>query len=131
MTRTCQTYFLLLVCLLMLAVAVFPHHHHADGICLHTECAANDEPSDLPADGETEGCDACCVTHIRCSHRLPEMADLQPDYTFYTCIYPLFTLLKQPDGVPDPFRETSEYRERLHAVCLPHGKGMRAPPCRG
>ena len=55
MTRTCQTYFLLLVCLLMQAVAVFPHHHHADGICLHTECAADDEPSDLPADGELAG----------------------------------------------------------------------------
>ena len=58
MKREFKSYLLLVICVLTQVVAVFPHHHHADNLCLQSDwevlCAVHGEkdscPHDVPAE---------------------------------------------------------------------------------
>ena len=133
MDRTLRTYFLTLLCLLMQAVAVFPHHHHDHMFCLHNDwtqcegCAHEHHHNGSPQ--EQHECEDGCVTHLQCHNQQVQAADAVPDEAFHTLLS-LFTLwLKYTLVSPEEERnDETAYHERLHAVHILCGKALRAPP---
>ena len=132
MDRRFRTYIILMVCLLMQAVAVFPHHHHAHSFCLHDDweqCEGCEHDHHNPdAAGEQHKCEDGCVTHILCRTQEVLEAEVVPDsfITFLTAFADTFRLTGPDDrqlGQP-----TAVYIEHLHAVPIRSGKGLRAPP---
>lgn len=133
MDRTLHTYLLTLLCLLMQAVAVFPHHHHDHVFCLHNDwtqcegCAHKHHHNDSPQ--EQHECEDGCVTHLQCHTQQVQAADAVPDEAFHTLLS-LFTLWLKHTLAPPKEEQNDEtsYHERLHAVHILCGKALRAPP---
>lgn len=125
----------MMVCLLMQAVAVFPHHHHAHLFCLHDDweqcegCSHghHEEEPALPHE-----CDGGCVTHIQCRSQQIQAPAVTPDYTFFTFLYTFTTRFKLPDTDIQHLRKAATvFIERLHSVPIRNSRGLRAPPQRG
>ena len=135
---------LMLVSMVMLVASVLPHHHHRELLCLQhdvteecvctctaectcPECAKHHHAT---ADGGHRNCGAGCVTKF--NSLTPDKGHdvLSPEYAFCSLLYTLsdawmFALQLSED-------KTSHhtcYLEKLHSTCLPHVKGLRAPPC--
>ncbi|MGN0057564.1 MAG: DUF6769 family protein [Phocaeicola plebeius] len=133
MDRTLRTYLLTLLCLLMQAVAVFPHHHHDHVLCLHNDwahcegCAHEHHHDGMPQ--EQHECEDGCVTHLQCHTRQVQAVDTMPDGAFHTLLSLFTTWLKYTFvSSEEEQNEKTAYHERLHAVHILCGKALRAPP---
>ncbi len=131
-------YVLMAVCLVMLTVAVFPHHHHFNFICLQhdvtaceqtctgccgEECCETTHHHSLP-----DKCGNGCITKFHCS--VPSTGtEILPSFPFITLLYSIADILKL--GMPDD--SVNEliftYIESLHGLAVQRAEGLRAPPC--
>ena len=133
--RIFQTYCLLVASILMLAVAVFPHHHHAERLCLKSDwCTCT---SDASCEGhcthspntDNHECTISCATHFAFGHQQLSRSDVSPDFTFSFLIYPMLSLLEYfQTGVIRIGNSDSIYIEKLHSRQWMAAWGLRAPP---
>lgn len=124
---------LMLVSMVMLTAAVLPHHHHQHILCLHQDVAACEcDCGDGKENHATESHHACedhCVTNFQGVTPDDAEVDVTPGYTMCQLLYTLADVLSLPLALEDTNgRFISFYLEKLHATCLPHGLGLRAPP---
>lgn len=131
-SRRLTAIMLLWVSMIMLAIPVVPHHHHADGqICmkndLTNDCCANHNHS------TTEHC--CCDTGCLTTHYVnpPQQTDgnhIQPDFFWVTVLFadPFLELQLLPSQKRIR-KEEAFFRESLHGIFIVRAMGMRAPPC--
>ena len=134
MKRKLNTYLLLTVCLLMLVVEAFPHHHHNGALCLNTdiEMCGSASPADKggkhqPGDEDRHTCDTTCITHFSfqsSSHHV----DCTPDYAFCTLLYTLANIINQESYLSGVTKKHLYYIERLHARHFSAVRNFRAPP---
>lgn len=121
---------LLSVCMLMLAVAVFPHHHHRDfSLCVSCE-QTSCEDCDCPGcthESENKDCGVSCLTSFKC--RVPSQLDgIQPCYSFVVVLSGITELLRIRlfDEV-----KTELYICRIDSLYMADYQGiyaLRAPP---
>ena len=131
-------YFLLAVSILVLAVTVFPHHHHGLHFCpitlceqCHTwNCSCEHDISDDMCHGNEsdQSCKTTCVTQFHYLTPSDSHHNTDADYTFYTLIYPLLHQLEILFQTEESPRSDSYYLEKLHARLLVTSVGWRAPP---
>lgn len=126
------SYLLLLFSVLMLAIPVMPHHHHANGqICMkddvHTHCCQH---HDNDAEEHRHGCEdtGCIATHFF------QQRPANNEHEWYIdnvqlaeCIIPHILSYLTPDIQENHI--DYGYRESLHGTQPPYVKGLRAPPC--
>lgn len=134
MKRKLNTYLLLTVCLLMLVVEAFPHHHHNGALCLNTdiEMCGSASPADKggkhqSGDEDRHTCDTTCITHFSfqsSSHHV----DCTPDYAFCTLLYTLADIINQESDLSGVTKKHLYYIERLHARHFSAVRNFRAPP---
>lgn len=126
-------YILFFISLIMLAIPVIPHHHHADGtICMKNDIAADcgDESCcHHPREGH-----CCCDTGCMTTHfvqKTPNSSDelcSHPD-TLWTAVLlfkPISRLLTASEF--DVSRQECIYLESLHGTFIIRATGLRAPP---
>ena len=113
-------WFLILVSIIMLTASVLPHHHHREILCLqHNHDVSHDKHT----------CNAGCVTKFKTITPEKVQNSVSPDYSFCSLLYTvpdillLSLRLTERNTIPDTY-----YLEKLHSTCLPHVKGLRAPP---
>ena len=125
------TYILLVVSLLMTAVPVLPHHHHANGLL----CMKNDistgcclQHSDSPREGH-----CCCQTGCVAHHFFQQMPtdtrnEMQPAASeIIPFLSPL--LLRLSDSLTNADKKQIPiYIESLHEKFTARATGLRAPP---
>ena len=126
-------YLLLMVSIIMLAVPVFPHHHHADGhICMKNDV----EPSccHTPHHHHPAGHPNCChdkgciASHF--VQRTPRTERQAPAPRPVLLPASLIALIGQL-SVSDDFYQTTSYSpyiESLHGDYIARASGLRAPP---
>lgn len=125
-------YILFFISLIMLAIPVIPHHHHADGtICMKNDIAADCDESCChhPREGH-----CCCDTGCLTTHfvqKTPNSSDelcSHPD-TLWTAVLlfkPISRLLTALEF--DVSRQECIYLESLHSTFIIRATGLRAPP---
>ena len=122
-------YFLLVISMIMLAVPVIPHHHHADGmICMKPDVTPE---AQCPAHNHHHENDSCCSNEClaRFSSPVPNVqTDLGPQHVFIAILFTDFiieNLLR-----PQERQLTNEYvyRESLHGTNITRAFALRAPP---
>lgn len=135
MGRIFQTYCLLVASILMLAVAVFPHHHHAERLCLKSDwCTCTPDASceghcTHSPNTDNHECTISCATHFAFGHQQLSRSDVSPDFTFSFLIYPMLSLLEYfQTGVIRIGNSDSIYIEKLHSRQWMAAWGLRAPP---
>lgn len=125
-------YLLFLVSIIMLAVPVFPHHHHADGFI----CMKNDvEPScHIPHHHHPAGHPNCChdkgciVSHfLQRTPRTERQAPVLKPVLLPAALSPFIRQLAAFDE-PCLSDSYSPYIESLHGVYIVRASGLRAPP---
>lgn len=124
---------LMLVSMVMLTAAVLPHHHHQHILCLHNDVAACEcdcgESKESHANESHHACEDHCVTNFQSVTPDDAQGDISPDYSTCQLLYTLADVLSLPLSLEDSNGKfISYYLEKLHATCLPHGLGLRAPP---
>lgn len=126
-------YLLLMVSIIMLAVPVFPHHHHADGhICMKNDV----EPSccHTPHHHHPAGHPNCChdkgciASHF--VQRTPRTERQAPVLKPVLLPAVLSTFLRQLYAFGEPCQPVSysPYIESLHGDYIARASGLRAPP---
>ena len=104
---------LMLVSIIMLTASVLPHHHHREILCL-----------------QNHTCNAGCVTKFKSVTPDRAQDSVSPDYSFCLLLYTVTDVLALSLRLTEhntlPY---NYYLEKLHSTCLPHVKGLRAPPC--
>lgn len=123
-------YVLFFVSLLMLAVPVIPHHHHADGLLcmkndIDTECCTH------PVNKAGEHC--CCNTGCIATHFFQQRPNLDVEFIQLlpgNILFNLTDLLSSPifSSFIGHLRQESIYIESLHSTFLTRATGLRAPP---
>ena len=127
-------WFLILVSIIMLTASVLPHHHHREILCLQhditvcgCQCSGEQHNHDVSHDKHT--CNAGCVTKFKTITPEKVQNSVSPDYSFCSLLYTvpdillLSLRLTERNTIPDTY-----YLDKLHSTCLPHVKGLRAPP---
>ena len=127
---------LLLASIVMLVASVLPHHHHQEFLCLlHDipECQCSCADASCHQDGDREGGHHCCNAHCvtKFNSVIPDRVqdDVPPLYSFCSLLYlnaDVWLFSAQAAEVRS--RYYFLYLEKLHSTCLPHVKGLRAPP---
>lgn len=129
-TRRHIAYLLFVVNILMLAVPVIPHHHHADGIlCMKSDIEAGCCNHSANKAGEHCCCNTGCIT----THFFQQRPTLDIDFThtfpdntpFYSASLLSPFIFLTPSG---QLRENTTYMEVLHGTFFTRAKGLRAPP---
>lgn len=131
--RKYMAYFLVAVSILVLMVAVFPHHHHGQMLCLTEHCEmCMDEIGTCSHhchhDRECEhSCTSTCLTQL---HYLnPDFHHENPsDQVSFILLLPLLSELVLHLPVNDSPEIETYYLEKLHAQHLNASIGLRAPP---
>ncbi|MBO5250791.1 MAG: hypothetical protein J6B31_02175 [Bacteroidaceae bacterium] len=131
---------LMVVSMVMLTASVLPHHHHQEILCLQHDVEACECTSDCPKHHEHhqhEGhcshsqhtCGSDCVTHFQIVAPDRSVEDVSPDFSFCSLLYTAADVLAVSLSLSDSKAKHSSYfLEKLHATCLPHVMGLRAPP---
>ena len=129
--RPCTTALLFLLCMLMLAVPVVPHHHHGtEAICLrndlHTHCA---ETTQHP--GPHSHCchdKGCVSTHFfQQAARKDSKSSLPRPSRMPDVLAAAICLLLSPE-CQEPVPACPPYLESLHGTYITRAFGLRAPP---
>lgn len=140
MKKEMKAYLLLLVCILMQAAAVFPHHHHSDRFCMRADLvghslteacmASGAEGMHHSDDADSHSCSAGCITHFQVTSPIHQEVSVEPGYTFFSILYPLYEAVRLLVGLPlKAINLETVYIERLHARHVLRAIGLRAPPC--
>lgn len=123
---------LMLVSIIMLAASVLPHHHHREILCLQhdvTVCGCQCSSHQNGAASENHTCNAGCVTKFRSVTPDRAQDSLSPDYSFCSLLYAMTNVLMLSLQLSEQHAlPYTDYLEKLHSTCLPHVKGLRAPP---
>ena len=125
-------YILLLISLIMLAIPVIPHHHHADGmICMKNDIAADCDESCChhPLGGHCCCDTGCMTTHfVQNTPHSSDEACSHPDalWTATLLFNPISKLLTTPES--DVSGQECIYLESLHGTFIIRATGLRAPP---
>lgn len=125
---------LMMVSMIMLTASVFPHHHHREILCLQhdvtvCDCTCSEHTHPKNASDANHTCNAGCVTKFKSVTPDKAQDTVSPDYTFCSLLYTVTDVLtlsirlSEHNTLPHNY-----YLERLHSTCLPHVKGLRAPP---
>lgn len=125
---------LMMISMIMLTASVLPHHHHQEILCLQHDvkvcachCAAHDYQNS--ASDENHTCNAGCVTKFKSVTPDKAQDTVSPDYSFCSLLYTITDVLTLSLRLSEHNALTyNYYLERLHTTCLPHVKGLRAPP---
>lgn len=125
---------LMLVSIIMLTASVLPHHHHQEILCLQHDvsvcschCAEHNHSGSASDDNHT--CNAGCVTKFKSVTPDRAQDSVSPDYSFCSLLYAVTDVLTLTLRLYE--HNTLPYNcflEKLHSTCLPHVKGLRAPP---
>lgn len=126
---------LMMVSMIMLTASVLPHHHHQEILCLQHDvnvcachCAAGHSHQNSASD-ENHTCNAGCVTKFKSVTPDRAQDTVSPDYSFCSLLYTITDVLILSLRLSEHNTLSyNYYLERLHATCLPHVKGLRAPP---
>lgn len=125
--------FLMWVCMIMLTASVLPHHHHHEILCLQhdicdTHCTLHHHHHAQEDASDTQHtCDDGCVTKFKSI--TPHKAQDSVSPSFCLLLYALTDVLELSGKLPEPSVPLyTYYLEKLHSICLPHVKGLRAPP---
>lgn len=123
MKKQLHTIILLWLCMLVQAVSVFPHHHHAEALCL-----GHDMETARPAKG-THACGSECITHFHLtmpssdSRVSYKKSVSRPSYLLQTvCGFPVIHGPQTSEGAYHADRPD------LYLSRPVGGKGLRAPP---
>ena len=127
---------LMLVSIIMLTASVLPHHHHREILCLQhdmtlcgCQCSVQHQQHNNSSD-ENHTCNAGCVTKFKSVTPDRAQDSVSPDYSFCLLLYTVTDVLALSLRLTEhntlPY---NYYLEKLHSTCLPHVKGLRAPPC--
>lgn len=124
---------LMLVSMVMLVAVVLPHHHHQHILCLHNDVSAcKCDCGDGKTNHDTQEHHACedhCITNFQSVTPDEADEDVTPGYTLCQLLYTSADVLSMQMTWTDTNEKyISYYLEKLHATCLPHGLGLRAPP---
>ena len=120
----------------MLTASVLPHHHHREILCLQhdmtlcgCQCSVQHQQHNNSSD-ENHTCNAGCVTKFKSVTPDRAQDSVSPDYSFCLLLYTVTDVLALSLRLTEhntlPY---NYYLEKLHSTCLPHVKGLRAPPC--
>ena len=115
---------------------VLPHHHHREILCLQhdmtlcgCQCSVQHQQHNNSSD-ENHTCNAGCVTKFKSVTPDRAQDSVSPDYSFCLLLYTVTDVLALSLRLTEhntlPY---NYYLEKLHSTCLPHVKGLRAPPC--
>lgn len=125
---------LMWVSIIMLTASVLPHHHHQEILCLQHDvsvcnchCPQHHQQND--ASDENHTCNAGCVTKFKSVTPDRAQDSVSPDYSFCSLLYTVTDVLVLSLRLSE--HNTLDYiyyLEKLHSTCLPHVKGLRAPP---
>ena len=125
---------LMMVSMIMLTASVLPHHHHQEILCLQHDmdicaCHCGGYNHQDSASNENHTCNAACVTKFKSVTPDRAQDSVSPDYSFCSLLYAvtdvLILTLRQYEHNTLPY---NCFLEKLHSTCLPHIKGLRAPP---
>ena len=126
---------LMLVSIIMLTASVLPHHHHREILFLQNvmtlcglQCSVQHQQDNSSDENHT--CNAGCVTKFKSVTPDRAQDSVSPDYSFCLLLYTVTDVLALSLQLTEhntlPY---NYYLEKLHSTCLPHVKGLRAPPC--
>ena len=121
-------------------------HNHVDCICSasssHREilclqhdmtlcgCQCSVQHQQHNSSDENHTCNAGCVTKFKSVTPDRAQDSVSPDYSFCLLLYTVTDVLALSLQLTEhntlPY---NYYLEKLHSTCLPHVKGLRAPPC--
>ncbi|EGG52695.1 conserved domain protein [Paraprevotella xylaniphila YIT 11841] len=123
MKKQLHAIILLWLCMLVQAVSVFPHHHHAEALCL-----GHDMETARPAKG-THACGSECITHFHLtmpssgSHVSYKKNVSRPSCLLRTSYD--FPVIHGPQTSKGTYQTD---RTDLYLSLPVGGKGLRAPP---
>lgn len=122
-------------------------HYHVDSICSASssspgilclqhdmtlcgcQCSVQHQQHNNSSD-ENHTCNAGCVTKFKSVTPDRAQDSVSPDYSFCLLLYTVTDVLALSLRLTEhntlPY---NYYLEKLHSTCLPHVKGLRAPPC--
>ena len=140
MKKEMKAYLLLVVCMLMQVAAVFPHHHHSDRFCMRADLVGHPlteacmtsgaEGIHHSDDADSHSCSAGCITKFQVASLIHQEVSVEPGYTFFSILYPLYEAVRLLVGMPlKAIDLEAVYIERLHARYVLWAIGLRAPPC--
>lgn len=115
---------LMMLCLLVEAVSVYPHHHHADALCTRHGREAS-SPARTP-----QPCSAGCITHFQLT--LPSVSFSVREVQKTPILYKV-AFRTERVGFLSPLLQGDRKRKEnppviLHASPPTGGTGLRAPP---
>lgn len=126
------TYILFVVSLLMTAVPVLPHHHHANGLlCMKNDVSAN--CCQHHPDSQREG-HCCCQTGCVAHHFFQQMPtgtqnEIHPAvFEIIPFLSPLLFWLSDKSLTCEHKGQIPIYIESLHGMLIARATGLRAPP---
>ncbi|MBC8593435.1 hypothetical protein H8744_09290 [Oscillospiraceae bacterium N12] len=120
---------LFFVSIIMLAVPIIPHHHHANGlICMKHDVKPE---AQCPAHNHHQHSDSCCDSECltRFSSPAPTMqSDFSPHYVFIDTLFAdlLIDHLLRP--LEKQLNNEYVYRESLHGTNITRAFALRGPP---
>ena len=131
--RRYMAYFLVAVSILVLIVAVFPHHHHGQKLCLTEKCEmCMEEGCSCPQhhheqEGDEHSCTSTCVTQLYYLSPDVHHEDISSS-VFFIQLLPLLSNWVLSLPLNDSPEIETYYLEKLHAQHLNASIGLRAPP---
>lgn len=119
--------------ILMLAIPVMPHHHHANGkICMKDDVQENccqHHHDDNEAQHHHSCEDTGCIT----THFFQQIPSNNPRIELAEESHPIYLIvadiLSQALIANNDNPSFNDYRESLHSTQIMHAMGLRAPPC--
>ncbi len=137
-------YFMLLVSVLMLAVPLVPHHHHADGaICMKNDIESDPLCTDHHSCTDHQQCpghhhhhpenDACCGDECLTRLQTPVPAsqvDLgHPDYVFVALLFTDYLIEHLFSLQERRIDNNYVFLDSLHGTNITRAFALRGPPC--
>lgn len=115
--------------MIMLAVPLVPHHHHANGvICVKHDVAPE---AQCPEHNHHHENDSCCSDECptRFSTPAPNVqVDLGPQHVFIAILFTDFIIENLLRPQEKQLANGHAYRESLHGTNFTRAFGLRAPP---
>ena len=121
---------MLFVSIIMLAVPVIPHHHHANGvICMKHDIAPESScPHHHHHQANDSCCDSECMTQLNSS--VPSIqVDHGPQHILIAILFDDNLLRNLFDPQERQLRDNYAYLESLHGTNISRAFVLRGPPC--
>lgn len=117
-----------LVNIIMLAVTVFPHHHHSEGVICTKQDLPDEEQCPIHHHPEDDSCCSFdCMTRFH-SPTPPSHTNSKPDYVFVTTLFTDFIIEHLLQPLEKRMKDDYVFRDSLHGADFSCVTGLRAPP---